>query len=241
MRTGGGFLTTDFAGNAKVWDAATFEEVRTFYAFSGIVALSRDGRRMAFIDEGSTVGVSATRRPARRCSPRFDGRRPDRVPHLQPGRPPPGDGELGQDREDLGRRDRPGDPHPRRPQQRHHVGSLQRRRPARATASWDKTAKVWDAASGKEQFTLRGHEHRVLSVAFRPGGKCLATASQDNTVRIWDAATGRETTVLRGHTGYVMSVAFSPDGTHLASAGGYRTRGDVKFWDASLWDDKPVR
>ena len=38
-----------------------------------------------------------------------------------------------------------------------------------------------------------------------------------------------------------MSVAFSPDGSRLASAGGYRTRGEVKIWDATRWDDKPVR
>ena len=234
-------LTTDFAGNAKVWDAATFEEVRTFHAFSGIVALNRDGRRVAFIDEGSTVHVcdaetgkeklsSFRAHDAPIASLAFspDGRRLataswDKTAKIW-------DVATGQAIHTL-------DGHSNAIMW--VVFSDDGRR--LATASWDKTAKVWDAASGKEQFTLRGHEHRVLSVAFRPGGKCLATASQDNTVRIWDAATGRETTVLRGHTGYVMSVAFSPDGTHLASAGGYRTRGDVKFWDASLWDDKPVR
>jgi WD40 repeat protein len=37
-----------------------------------------------------------------------------------------------------------------------------------ATASWDQTAKVWDAASGQEVLTLRGHTDRVVSVAWSP-------------------------------------------------------------------------
>ena len=81
----------------------------------------------------------------------------------------------------------------------------------------------------------------MTGVAFSPDGKYLATASQDNTVRVWDAATGKEVAVLRGHTGYVLSVAFSPDGKWLASSSGYRGKGEVKVWDATLWDKKPDR
>ena len=33
-----------------------------------------------------------------------------------------------------------------------------------------------------------------------------------------------------------MSVAFSPDGKQLGSASGYRGKGEVKIWDASLWN-----
>src|SRR5205807_4025906 len=53
------FLTADFAGVVKVWDAVSFEEVRTFHAhaFAGVVALSPNGRRLAFAAEGGTVHV----------------------------------------------------------------------------------------------------------------------------------------------------------------------------------------
>jgi WD40 repeat protein len=49
----------------------------------------------------------------------------------------------------------------------------------------DKTAKVWDAASGEELLTLRGHSGPVYGVAFSPDGKRLATASWDRTVQVY--------------------------------------------------------
>ena len=67
------------------------------------------------------------------------------------------------------------------------------------TASWDKTARIWDAATGKEIAVLRGHENDVTSAAFSPDGTRIVTASRDKTARIWDAATGKEIAVLRGH------------------------------------------
>jgi WD40 repeat protein len=54
-----------------------------------------------------------------------------------------------------------------------------------ATGSWDNTAKVWDAGSGQELLTLRGHTDWVYGVAFSPGGKRLATSSRDNTVQVY--------------------------------------------------------
>src|SRR5262249_45880316 len=51
-----------------------------------------------------------------------------------------------------------------------------------ASASADKTVKVWDATSGQEALTLKGHTSSVLSVAFSPDGQRLASASWDKTV-----------------------------------------------------------
>ena len=84
--------------------------------------------------------------------------------------------------------------------------------------------KVWDAGTGQETLTLKGHTGWVRSVAFSPDGKRLASAScRYRTVKVWDAATGQEILTLKGHTGFVLSVAFSPDGKRLASAGGEST------------------
>ena len=87
-----------------------------------------------------------------------------------------------------------------------------------ATASADGTAKVWDAATGQELFTLVGHTRGVTSVVFSPDGTQIATGSADKTARVWEAATGKLLQTLLGHTEGVTSVAFSPDGTHLAAA-----------------------
>ena len=97
-----------------------------------------------------------------------------------------------------------------------------------ASASWDKTVRVWDAASGRERAVLHGHTGPVNAVAVAPDGSWLASASWDKTVRVWDAATGRERAVLHGHTGPVNAVAVAPDGSWLAS-GGAQT---VRVWDA---------
>ena len=67
------------------------------------------------------------------------------------------------------------------------------------TASWDKTARIWDAATAKEIAVLRGHDGPVVSAAFSPDGSRIVTASEDKTARIWDAATAKEIAVLRGH------------------------------------------
>ncbi len=58
------------------------------------------------------------------------------------------------------------------------------------TASGDKTARLWDVASGKELHVLRGHEGAVTSAEFAPDGKTVVTASGsilggDKTARLW--------------------------------------------------------
>ena len=55
-----------------------------------------------------------------------------------------------------------------------------------ATASHDKTARLWDPATGEHLRTLTGHTDPVLGVAFSPDGTLLATASHDKTARLWD-------------------------------------------------------
>src|SRR5580692_4431879 len=61
-----------------------------------------------------------------------------------------------------------------------------------ASASADKTIKLWDIAAGREIHTLTGHGDMVTSLAFSPDGLWLASGSWDKTVRIWDVESGHE-------------------------------------------------
>ncbi|XTI92244.1 WD40 repeat-like protein [Cenococcum geophilum] len=99
-----------------------------------------------------------------------------------------------------------------------------------ASASNDRTVKIWDASSGACLQTLEGHSDYVSSVAFSHDSARLASASDDGTVKIWDASSGACLQTLEVHGGYVGSVAFSHDSTRLASAS---DDGTVKIWDAS--------
>jgi len=55
-----------------------------------------------------------------------------------------------------------------------------------ATASSDKTVKLWDATTGEEMFTLSGHGDGVIGVVCSPDGQRLVSVSQDATLRVWD-------------------------------------------------------
>ncbi|KAI9779021.1 MAG: hypothetical protein M1816_003781 [Peltula sp. TS41687] len=99
-----------------------------------------------------------------------------------------------------------------------------------ASASWDSTIRLWDAATGAALQMLEGHSDLVEAVVFSPDGKQLASASSDKTIRLWDAATGAALQMLEGHSGPVEAVVFSPDGKQLASASSDNT---IRLWDAA--------
>ena len=88
-----------------------------------------------------------------------------------------------------------------------------------ASASRDKTVRLWDAATGSALQTLEGHSDWVSDVAFSPDGKLVASASRDKTVRLWDAATGALLQTLEGHIA-VRPLSFSSDGQYLNTGGG---------------------
>ena len=94
-----------------------------------------------------------------------------------------------------------------------------------ATGGDDSTARIWDAATGRQLHLLSNQTDGVNSVAFSPDGKTLATAGGDKTVRLCDVVTGREFTVLGGHNFGVTAIAFSPDGRWLVAATGRLANG----------------
>jgi WD40 repeat protein len=97
-----------------------------------------------------------------------------------------------------------------------------------ATGGRDRTARIWDARSGRLVRVLEGHTNRVLSVSFRADGEQLATAGADGTARIWQVATGQPLWVLGEHPNEVLQVAWSPDGRWIATGA---QDGKVRLWD----------
>jgi WD40 repeat protein len=65
------------------------------------------------------------------------------------------------------------------------------------SGSFDKTIKLWDAATGTLIRTFEGHSSEVSSVAFSADGARVLSGSNDGTIKLWDAATGALT---RGST-----------------------------------------
>jgi len=61
-----------------------------------------------------------------------------------------------------------------------------------ATASDDKTVRLWDAENGKELRRLVGHFSGVRTIVFLPDGRVLPSAGQDGTIRLWEVVNGTE-------------------------------------------------
>jgi WD40 repeat protein len=97
-----------------------------------------------------------------------------------------------------------------------------------ATASGDRTARIWNSVGGGEVAVLRGHQDWVAGVAWSPDRRRLATASYDGTFRIWDAATWAELMAVRAHDDTLRRIAWSPDGRRLATASDDQT---ARIWD----------
>ncbi|MFG1948548.1 NACHT and WD repeat domain-containing protein [Nonomuraea sp. NPDC048826] len=88
-----------------------------------------------------------------------------------------------------------------------------------ATVGVDRTARLWDAATGERKGALDDRGAGFRAIAFNPDGTRLATAGDTGRTVLWDAVSRRPILALSGSTGLVDCVAFSPDGKLLAAAG----------------------
>lgn len=93
------------------------------------------------------------------------------------------------------------------------------------TASDDKTARLWHAATGKPLQILRpaigpGNEGKLFAAALSPDASVAAVAgwSADNDIYIFNSKTGALISRISGLPNVINRLAFSPDGNFLAVA-----------------------
>jgi WD40 repeat protein len=99
-----------------------------------------------------------------------------------------------------------------------------------ASASTDRTIKLWNPDTGEFLQTLQGHTSWVWAIAFHPTEHLLASASYDQTIKLWDVEADECRQTLQEHSSSVLSIAFSPDGNWLASGGYNQT---IKLWNVA--------
>uniref|UniRef100_A0A1B6GE01 NLE domain-containing protein n=1 Tax=Cuerna arida TaxID=1464854 RepID=A0A1B6GE01_9HEMI len=88
-----------------------------------------------------------------------------------------------------------------------------------ASASFDKSIRLWDGRTGKFLSTLRGHVQAVYMVAWSSDSRLLVSGSADSTLKVWNMKTRKLDQDLPGHADEVFAVDWAPDGLKVASGG----------------------
>lgn len=97
-----------------------------------------------------------------------------------------------------------------------------------ASASADRTIKVWSVLSGALIQSLKGHQGGISDIVWSPCSRYIVSASDDTTAVVWNALGGYDVRHLVGHTSYVFCVAYSLQSNLVVSGSFDET---VRLWD----------
>ena len=97
-----------------------------------------------------------------------------------------------------------------------------------ASASWDRTCRIWDTRTGECVQTFTGHSHVVRGCALSADGRCVVSCSDDCSLKLWDLRSGSAACAMRKHSKPVYYCVFAQQGA-LASASADKT---VRVWEA---------
>lgn len=96
-----------------------------------------------------------------------------------------------------------------------------------ASASFDKSIRLWSGLTGKFLGVLRGHVTGVYQIAWSADSRLLVSGSKDSTLKVWSVATRKMEIDLPGHADEVFTVDWSPDGQRVVSGGKDKV---LKIW-----------
>ena len=88
-----------------------------------------------------------------------------------------------------------------------------------ASASFDKSIRLWDGKTGKFLARLLGHVQEVYQLAWSADSRLLVSGSADSTLKLWSSRTKKLHSDLPGHGDEVYTVDWAPDGQRVVSGG----------------------
>ncbi|MEZ4733274.1 MAG: effector-associated domain EAD1-containing protein [Caldilineaceae bacterium] len=98
------------------------------------------------------------------------------------------------------------------------------------TASYDGTARIWNAVTGMELLRFVGHTASITESTWSQDESKVLTRSEDGTVRIWDAATGQELVKIAVYKRSVFQAIWSQDERKILTSSADNT---TRVWDAA--------
>lgn len=88
-----------------------------------------------------------------------------------------------------------------------------------ASASFDKSVRLWNGRTGKVVTKLLGHVQRAFMLSWSADSRLIVSCSADTTLKLWNVKKRELDFELPGHSDAVYSVDWSPDGSRIASGG----------------------